>query len=344
MSVIFIQGDVIEKLSKVPSKRFDCIVTSPPYWGLRDYGVDGQIGLEATLDEYLDRLATVFEELRRVLKDSGTCWLNIGDAYAGSWGAQSKGHETAGTLEGCSMLSARQIRAHPKPISGAGSIKRTPGLKPKDLMMIPARLALRLQEDGWYLRSEIIWHKSNAMPESVRDRPTSAHEKIFLLTKSEHYFFNAAAVREEPAHDGPNSPHSIRSLNGQRGRDRIKRGVPPRHTQYDSCNQSSLSEVGRGNGRNVRNVWTSATRPFSEAHFATFPPELVERCIKAGCPEGGRVLDPFGGAGTTGLLSDHLGRNCTLIELNPEYIKIARSRIRRGRDQRKPDCMEGPAE
>jgi len=314
MTITILLGDVRERLADLPNAAFDCVVTSPPYWGLRDYGVDGQIGLEPTLDDYLDTMADVFAKLWLVLKDDGTCWLNIGDSYAGSWGAQSRGSNTPGSLSGASMLAARQIRVHPKPLSGAGSIKRTPGLKPKDLMMIPARLALRLQEAGWYVRSEIIWHKLNPMPESVKDRPTSANEKIFLLTKSDRYWFNADAVRE-PAYD-------TGRINGIDGREEKPCAMPP-GTSPRKLARIDYSE----RGRNLRNVWSIASQPFKEAHFATFPPALAETCIKAGCRPGGHVLDPFFGAGTTGLVADRLGRNCTGIELNPKYIEIAQRRI-----------------
>lgn len=309
MTVTIIQGDVREKLAELPADHFDCIVTSLPYWGLRDYGVSGQIGLEPTLAVYIDTMVDVCRELWRVLKPSGTFWLNIGDSYAGSWGAQSRGSETAtSTLQGSSMLSARQIRAHPKQMQGAGSMKKTPGLKSKDLCMVPARVALALQADGWWIRKEIIWAKPNPMPESVTDRPTSSHEKVYFLTKAERYFYDADAVREM---DGgkPSGNGFVRS------------------ERLTYAGRGSQKQWEPGGGRNLRDVWTIAMQPFHEAHFATFPPKLAERCIKAGCPEGGAVLDPFGGAGTTGMVADRLGRDCTLIELNPTYIEIARRRI-----------------
>ena len=337
MTVRILTGDVREVLPTLADDSFDCIVTSPPYWGLRDYGVAGQIGLEETLEAYLDQMTAVCREARRVLKPSGTFWLNIGDSYAGSWGAQSREH--AGKhAPNVSALSANQVKAA-QIRSGTGSLART-GLKAKDLMMIPARLAIRLQEDGWYVRSEIVWHKPNPMPESVTDRPTSSHEKVWLLTKSERYFYDADAIREAetvPDWDdgtrvfGGVNKHGANAAHGERTTGRVagarKRGLPPRHTQYASSDQSGLDEVPRGGGRNARNVWTIATRPFKEAHFATFPPALADRCIKAGCPSGGHVLDPFGGAGTTGLVADRLGRVATLIELNPAYAAMARRRI-----------------
>ncbi|WP_082537411.1 MULTISPECIES: site-specific DNA-methyltransferase [unclassified Aureimonas] len=324
----------------MPEGSIDCVVTSPPYFGLRDYGMLGQIGMEATPAEFVAALVQVFRQVRRVLKADGSLWLNIGDSYAGSWGAQSRGDDTPGTLEGGSMISARQIAAHPRGQSGTGSLKRTPGLKPKDLMMIPARVAIALQDDGWYLRQDIIWHKPNPMPESVRDRCTKAHEYVFLLTKSPRYFYDADAIAEglAPASVGRLAQVGLAS---QAGSSRVpgkangamkavaggrKRGVPPRHASYESSDQSGLDDVGRGY-RNKRSVWSISTQPFSDAHFATMAPELAETCILAGCPKGGTVLDPFGGAGTTALVALRHGRKAELIELNPDYAAMARRRI-----------------
>lgn len=298
-----LEGDVREILPTLPADSFDCIVTSPPYFGLRDYGVEGQIGLESALPEYLDTMVAVCRELRRVLKPQGTFWLNIGDSYAGSWGARGR-RETASDD---SSWHISQIKNHPKRASGTGIMKMA-GLKPKDLMMVPARLALALQADGWWVRSEIVWHKPNPMPESITDRPTSAHKKIFLLTKNERYFFDAAAVRE--ADSGRPSGNGF---------------VRQHRLSYDG--RGAEEQWLPGGGRNIRNVWTMATQPFKEAHFATFPPEIAERCIKAGCPASGHVLDPFGVAGTSGLVADRLQRDATLIELNPEYADLARRRI-----------------
>ena len=260
MSVRILVGDAREKLRELPDESIHCVITSPPYWGLRSYNGDpGMIGLEETFDEHLGNLVAVFREVWRVLRKDGTLWLNYGDAYAGSWGAQSRGY---GDPKGTSSVWGGQIHAAPKG-THTGSIKRAPsGLKPKDLMMMPARVAMALQADGWWLRSEIVWHKPNPMPESVTDRPTSAHEKLFLLSKSARYFYDAEAVR-----------------------------VP-------------LGESTPPSGANLRNVWKIATHSFSQAHFATFPPALVEPCIKAGtsergaCPECGapwaRVVESTG--------------------------------------------------
>jgi len=301
MTVTIIQGDVREKLAELPPDYFDCIVTSPPYWGLRDYGVSGQIGLEPTLDAYIETMVGVCRELWRVLKPSGTFWLNIGDSYCSTdkWGGGG-GNTGKQTVTADGIVPSWAVRAKKE---------KQRGLKPKDLCMVPARLALALQADGWWLRSEIIWAKPNPMPESVTDRPTCAHEKIFLFTKSERYFFNAEAVREE----------SVKGAAGSR--------FDTGKTAIHQLGRSSANDRGDRDGRNIRNVWSMASQPFKEAHFATFPPELVERCIKAGCQNGGHVLDPFGGAGTTGLVADRLGRDCTLIELNQNYVELARSRI-----------------
>lgn len=312
MTVTILTGDACERLAELPAESVHCVVTSPPYWGLRDYGVAGQIGLESSFDEWLSGMVRVFSEVRRVLRDDGTLWLNIGDAYAattkGSGGASDKQLSNVGSFHN-------------------GNQRLTHGLKPKDLLMMPARLALALQADGWWLRSEIVWAKPNPMPESVTDRPTSAHEKIYLLAKSARYFYDAEAVRE----NRQGNTHS-------RG---IKRNPP-----IDSAGQghkdwvSYMTKDDDLTARNLRNVWNIATAPFPEAHFATFPPALVEPCVKAGCPEGGTVLDPFGGSGTTGLVADRLGRDAILIELNPEYAAMARNRI----DQDAAKRGQGPEE
>lgn len=352
--VTILVGDVFARLAELPDDSVDVVVTSPPYWGLRDYGVDGQIGLEATLGEHLDVMVRLFREIRRVLKPSGTLWLNYGDCYATAPNGRSAADtKAAGTDD-------RTFRD--KPFSTVGPIGAGAGhLKPKDLCMIPNRLAIALQDDGWWVRSEIIWHKPNPMPESAKDRPTSAHEKLFLLAKSERYHYDADAIREgyDSGEDAltfrggtyvggarGNTSMGRRSIVGNALRDKVPagwdteegahgtvhrtgraRGVPPRHAAYPSSDQSGLDDVARGAGRNKRNVWTIATRPFTDAHFATFPPDLVEPCILAGCPEGGLVLDPFGGAGTTGLVAQRLNRRAVMVELNPEYAALAAARL-----------------
>ena len=336
MTVKILVGDVLAMLATLADDSVDCVVTSPPYWGLRDYGVEGQIGLERTLGEHLAVMIAVFREVRRVLKPTGTLWLNYGDCYATTPNGRSAADtKTAGNDD-------RTFRD--KPFSTIGGV-----LKPKDLCMVPNRLAIALQEDGWWVRSEIIWHKLNPMPESIRDRPTVSHEKLFLLTKSERYFYDAEAIME------PSSPQSHaraarnRSDNhkwadGGPGNQSIAKGKPvagrmlpagvnpkaaeapdgPRSKQNASWSEAVTDLVAM---RNKRNVWSLTSESFSEAHFATFPTALVEPCILAGCPAGGLVLDPFGGAGTTGLVADRLGRDAILIELNPEYAEMARRRI-----------------
>ncbi|MCP4900106.1 MAG: site-specific DNA-methyltransferase [bacterium] len=329
MAVKIIIGDCREQLRKLHDESVHCVVTSPPYFGLRDYGVDDQIGHEKTVDEYVKVLADVFREVRRVLRKDGTMWLNLGDCYADSWGAQGRKILPA-------TLSRNQISNHPKCASHTGTI-RDAGLKPKDLMMMPARVILALQADGWWVRSEIIWAKPNPMPESATDRPTSAHEKVFLLTKSARYFYDAEAVRT-PSNGyskmpdgwdtGPGSHGTIHRNGRKKGRKTDKqRGHSRRHDGFnDRWDQMTKGEQ-QARYANLRNVWTIAPAPFPEAHFATFPPALVEPCIKAGCPKDGTVLDPFGGSGTVGLVADRLGRDAILIELNSDYVTMAKCRI-----------------
>ena len=322
MSVRILTGDCRDTLATLPAGSVQCCVTSPPYYGLRDYGVDGQIGLEDSPSEYVAQIVAVFREVRRVLRDDGTLWLNLGDAYASGnrgWRATNEKNE------------ARAMERRPSDPEG---------IKPKDLLGIPWMVAFALRAEGWYLRKDIIWHKPNAMPESVKDRPTSAHEYLFLLTKQGRYFYDAGAIMEAvsvPDWDdgsrvfggtnksGANINHGARTT-GRVGTKR-KRGVPPYHATYDSSDQSGLDSVGRGNGRNARDVWTIPTQPYGGAHFATMPPGLAERCNKAGSRPGDTVLDPFGGAGTTGLAADRLRRDAILCELNPEYADLMRTRI-----------------
>ena len=273
MSVRIRVGDCLEQLSTLPEESVHCVVTSPPYWGLRDYGVEGAIGLERTLQEHIDALVRVFREVHRVLRKDGTLWLNYGDSYAGSWGAQSRGNPCVET----STLSGGQVHAAPKG-THTRSAKRT-SLKPKDLMMMPARVALALQADGWWLRSEIVWHKPNPMPESVRDRPTSAHEKLFLLTKAARYFYDAEAVRVACS-PNTHARRKDRERAPRKGSDTYDRRAGTWKEKRTVAEQAEI-------GANLRNVWTIATHPFPGAHFATFPPKLVEPCIKAGTSEKG---------------------------------------------------------
>lgn len=308
-----IQGDVIETLRSLPDGIVHTCVTSPPYWGLRDYGVAGQIGLEPTPEEYVEKMVEVFREVRRVLRDDGTLWLNLGDSYAGHTKA---GDKRFGNPE---FNKNRPSRAQTKTPG-----KSVPtGLKPKDLVGIPWRVAFALQADGWYLRSDIIWHKPNAMPESVKDRPTKAHEYIFLLAKSPRYYYDADAIRE---------PHA-RLWNEKNGGSFAK----PNHEEAQAkkvsgaLNHRGSYPMPNPKGRNKRTVWTVATKPFKGAHFAVFPPDLIEPCILAGSPPGGVVLDPFFGSGTTGMVAQKHGRQWIGIELNPDYIEIAKRRLAEGK-------------
>ncbi len=299
-------GDCLEVLRTMADASVHCCVTSPPYWGLRDYGHDGQIGMEATPKEYVARMVEVFRDVRRVLRNDGTLWLNLGDSYAatakGSGGTKSKQPTNAG-----SFYDARFDLA-------------ACGMKPKDLCGIPWRVAFALQADGWYLRQDIIWHKPNSMPESVTDRCTKAHEYVFLLSKSARYYYDADAIKEPASSMGKSS-----GSNCFRGAGHFREfaGGPAKRDGRD------MACVGRGPDRNRRDVWTIATKPFNGAHFAVMPPELVEPCILAGCPKGGVVYDPFTGSGTVGEQALLLGRHFEGSEINPGYHAIAQHRISR---------------
>lgn len=397
-------GDVFAALAKLPDNSIDCVVTSPPYWGLRDYGtakweggdpncdhrsptmregrneeraklagssatnsyqnilahhtgcgkcgarkVDHQLGLERSLGEHIDVMVRVFREVRRVLRPTGTLWLNYGDCYATAPNGRSAADTKAAgnddrTFRDKPFSTVGPIipPRHDDPFARSDGGRRGGGnnssaeLKPKDLCMIPNRLAIALQEDGWWVRSEIIWHKPNPMPESIKDRPGCSHEKVFLLTKSERYFYASEAVAELATTNDIRRPFAPGQVD-KRGNGHSRGGGQKRKS--GNIKRKHGEDVGRpgshlgrsvpweGITRNLRNVWTIPTAAFSEAHFATFPPELVERCLKAGCPVGGQVLDPFGGSGTTALVADGLGMDCTLIELNPSYVEIARKRL-----------------
>jgi DNA modification methylase len=355
MATKILIGDCREKLRELPDASVNCCVTSPPYFGLRDYGtaqweggsadcdhkqttarkdggranigafngssasnsdkgamnyrevcgkcgatrVDRQMGLEPTPDEFVAGMVEVFQEVKRVLRDDGTLWLNIGDSYASGRG-ESQGVDP--------KQGARRFGKRPQD----GKI---PDCKNKDLIGIPWMLAFALRADGWYLRQDIIWSKPNPMPESVRDRCTKAHEYLFLLSKGPRYYYDADAIAEKSIHAGAVVTNND-GKNGQMGKFGATRG-------------GFLKDGGVkvGETRNKRSVWEVAAQPFSEAHFATYPPALIEPCILAGCPKGGTVLDPFFGAGTTGLVADRLGRNCIGVELNPEYAAIAQRRL-----------------
>jgi len=347
------QGDCVEQLQLMGDQSVHCCVTSPPYYGLRDYGTaqweggdpvcdhkpkvrprtsrlkgslegstqtvdestvqrnchcgatrqDQQIGLEDMPEQYIERLVGVFREVRRVLRDDATVFLNLGDSYAANRGYQvtDTKHTNVGNNHGATVPT---------------------GYKPKDLLMIPARVALALQADGWYLRSDIIWAKPNPMPESVTDRPTSAHEHIFLLAQQEKYYYDADAIAE-PALTAGDTRH-LRADRTQVAREHKQDGHGRRHAGFNS---RYFTGQPQAETRTRRNVWTVATQPLKSAHFATFPPKLIEPCVLAGCPEGGTVLDPFAGAGTTLLVADRLNRHGIGIELNPEYCHLARKRL-----------------
>lgn len=356
------QGDCLEVLKTLPSQSINCCITSPPYWGLRDYGTgewiggdptcshkrdskqseltqtghrnlegavgdgiykdkckrcgaerkDRQIGLELTPEIYTQKMVEVFREVKRVIRDDGTLWLNIGDSYAGSgcgWGGGS-----------LSEKSNHHMKVHGNENPRKSKDQRPPaGLKTKDLVGIPWRVAFALQADGWYLRQDIIWHKPNPMPESVTDRCTKAHEYIFLMSKSANYHFASEAIREDAVTDLKNKilPRGTQAYG-------VASGETKSNPQRGHINGYGYSEKGK---RNKRSVWSVTVKPYKEAHFATFPKELIEPCVLAGCPKDGTILDPFGGSGTTAEVAIENGRNALLIELNPEYIELAKTRI-----------------
>jgi DNA modification methylase len=328
-----LQGDCVESLRTLPDASVHCCVTSPPYWGLRDYGHDGQIGLEPTPEAYVARMVEVFREVRRVLREDGTCWVNLGDSYA-SGGGQASPHR-----DSCGGIGKKGTRGTQPYHSAGGGFERPASIagaiKPKDLVGIPWRVAFALQADGWWLRQDIIWHKPNPMPESVRDRCTKAHEYVFLMTKSERYFYDAEAVSE-----ASKDPDGFRYQGGYKEMQQhnIAAGMLRSDGSAACHSRTETGSVphfasGYGSRRNRRSVWTVTTKPYSGAHFATMPPDLVEPCILAGCPEGGTVLDPFAGSGTTLAVAAELGRSGIGCELNPEYIELANQRIAKSREK-----------
>lgn len=298
-------GNVLDVLPTIAAGRFRCCVTSPPYWGLRDYGHADQIGLEATPEMYVERMVAVFREVRRTLTDDGTCWINIGDSYASGGTGGASPSSTLSGGGGRYRTGSKLEAAH-----NAGAVSRAVpnGLKPKDLAGIPWRLAFALQADGWYLRSDIIWAKPNPMPESVTDRPTKAHEYVFLLSKSARYFYDADAIAD-PTIKGAAGSTFTGGKTGTNGMGRVSEAL---REERDT--------------RNARSVWTIASQPFDGAHFATMPPTLAERCILAGSKIGDEVIDPFLGSGTTGMVAERNGRRWFGVELNPNYEPIIRQR------------------
>jgi len=302
-----LQGDCIESMRQLDAGSVHCCVTSPPYWGLRDYGNEGQIGLEETPEAYVARMVEVFREVRRVLRDDGTCWVNLGDSYAAS------STSTGDTKSGFNNRYFGRDNGKGKQGDPGGLLHKRPlsPLPAKNLVGIPWRVAFALQADGWYLRQDIIWHKPNPMPESVRDRCTKAHEYVFLLSKSARYFYDADAVSVRMVSDGSGGVFNRAS----------------KHAALGNQAQGSSFRVSQSEQRNKRSVWTVTTKPYSGAHFAVFPPKLIEPCILAGCPVGGTVLDPFGGSGTTAVVALQHQRKAVLCELNGDYIDLAHKRI-----------------
>lgn len=319
MAEIILTGDALEQLRKLPPESVHTCVTSPPYYNLRDYGAAGQIGNEASVEEYLQSLVSVFREVRRVLRADGTLWVNMGDSYA----TRSGNQPPTNTRNSCGHTA-----------------KHTPrGYKYKDLIGVPWQLAFALRADGWYLRQDIIWNKSNCMPESVRDRCTKSHEYIFLLSKAERYYFDAAAISEPIAESS--AKRYLQNIEAQKGSDRqpgktngpMKAALPRFGGEKYGNNTTPEARTKSGKvyaptlRRNKRDVWTVSTSGFRGAHFAVFPEKLIEPCILAGSPLGGTVLDPFTGSGTTGVVDKRLRRDFIGCEINPDYAQMAADRI-----------------
>lgn len=375
MATEFLVGDVREMLRTLPDESVHCVVTSPPYWGLRDYGTarwvggdpacdhiagmarndtaretpggrggsfrggstqfrdecgkcgahrkDIQLGLERTPEEYVAAMVEVFREVRRVLRKDGTCWLNLGDSYAGnrSYQVPDSKHRDVGNSRGMTVSRRRDDAPIPR------SDLMVEGLKPKDLVGIPWRVAFALQADGWWLRSDIIWAKPNPMPESVTDRPTRSHEYLFLLTKSERYFYDAEAIKEPMVSSPEEYARAGASVRQNHAYGEVG-GTP--------LGKKSFATVP--NGRNKRDVWTIATEPFPGAHFAVMPGTLAALCIRAGCPVGGTVLDPFGGSGTVALMAERTQRASIYVDANRKYAAMAKRRL--GEDPEDVDEQE----
>ncbi len=295
-------GDCLEQLQQLDSESIQTCVTSPPYFGLRDYGHDDQIGLESSPQKYVNSLVSVFMEVHRVLKPNGTLWLNLGDSFSSNSGGYDK------------VVNSNAIGEHTKnAIPRNNRATDRSGLPPKNLIGIPWRVAFALQEASWFLRQDIIWHKPNSMPESVKDRCSKAHEYLFLLSKSSSYYYDSDSIKERSITNDCRHPYMSKGAKDMDGRDNWKSGERRRGDDFSM--------------RNKRSVWTVPTKPFSGAHFAVFPPALIEPCILAGSPAGGTVLDPFMGSGTTGIVALKHDRKFIGIELNPEYLEMAKGRI-----------------
>ncbi|ARQ01863.1 DNA-methyltransferase [Pseudorhodoplanes sinuspersici] len=367
MAVRILNGDCRTVLSSLPDESVHCVVTSPPYFGLRDYGAEGQIGLEPTPEAFVCEMTSLFREARRVLRDDGTLWLNLGDSYAGSGRGGNPAdspHQKQRTNAGSLTVIGGTAREAAASISAGDD--RHYGFKPKDLIGVPWRVAFALQADGWYLRDAIVWAKPNGMPGSQDDRCTSSYEMVFQMSKSRTYWSDFDAIKTPPrestlirtaqdvqaqagshrANGGGKTNGAMKAVGGltgaAQGRHSLGENVPPKERRSDKQRGHSRRHNGfndRWDAMSVaeqqsrpammRNVWFVAPAQYKEAHYAVMPDEIARRCILAGCPEGGTVLDPFGGAGTTGLVADRLGRDAILIELNPKNVAMARRRIER---------------
>jgi len=297
-------GDALEVLKTMDEQSVHCCVTSPPYWALRNYDVDEQLGQETTPEEYIENLVDILREVKRVLRDDGTLWLNLGDSYVGTGSkGKHKDNKDRKNRNGQEVAKNNKVK----------------GLKPKDMVGIPWRVALALQADGWYLRSDIIWHKNNCMPSPVKDRPTSSHEYIFLLSKNQKYYYDNEAIYE-PLIDPNRKDEGVSGFGG------LKHTSQPDKTM-NSTYSGRKFDASKLKGKNKRDVWIVPTAHYKGSHVAVYPPKLIEPCILAGCPEGGTVLDPFSGSGTTGVVALQNGKKYIGIELNPEYVKLYEDRI-----------------
>ena len=322
-----LQGHCLEVLQTLPTESVQTCITSPPYFGLRDYGCDGQIGLESTPDAFVSSLVDVFAEVHRVLKSDGTLWLNLGDSYAAQRGGTSMPAETlAGGIGGKGDKAAH--RGHDGAAGHAHRNASNIGLKHKDLIGIPWRVAFALQQYGWYLRQDIIWHKPNPMPESVTDRCTKAHEYIFLLSKSDRYFYDYEAIKEESTSPEASNERYKSAFGGKKNAALLA---------TDQVHTRPIGMREFDGKRNKRSVWTVCTKPYKGAHFAVYPTELIRPCILAGSRPGDTVLDPFNGSGTTGFVSMEERRKYIGIDINDEYLAIADARIKSAQVQEQMD-------
>lgn len=319
-NIKFIQGNCLDKIKELPDNYIDCVISSPPYFGLRDYGMKEQFGLESNYKDYINNTIKVFETFKSKLKDEATIWWNVGDSYHNFRPTNNKQKLYKHPAYPKQSISGNR---RDLPIESLKRNQRYNDIKEKDLMMIPNRVAIALQENGWYIRSEIIWVKPNHMPESVKDRPTCCHEKIWLITKNKKYYYDCDIIKEPLSESSIKRYESNWKGNGKRDYPFSQKNNLDKYFGSDKAKEDALK------GKNKRNVWTITTKPCREAHFATFPIDLIEPCVLAGCKEGGTILDPFSGAGTTGIAAKKHNRNAILIELNPKYIEIAKKRIQK---------------